>query len=232
MEHNSVAFPRRLLPIRSGVWALVWKDWIQSWREFNIKNLLTWLVIFGSAVGMMLAPGWGTRIWVFIVWAVVVGQVCSKRFSSDLRIWVLLRSLPFSAKAIIIAEIAHSVIATILVSWVAYGLCRLINLDPSATIVILIPGLVLCVSLAAIFDILRQVKADVLLDGHGFDMGVVGLLIGLLSAGAPLALALVLTNLWSRSLMVMGASISGLGLCLILAYALWQLSAARYKKIK
>ncbi|OGN92712.1 MAG: hypothetical protein A2Y88_13330 [Chloroflexi bacterium RBG_13_48_10] len=220
------------VPARAGVWILIWKDWVQTWRGFDIRSVISWLALFAMGFGMMIAPDWGTRIWVFIVWGLLIGQVCSKRFASDLNHWVVFRQLPFSGKEILLAEIAISVIGVTLLCWFAFGICSLIGLHPNLPVAVLAPGMILCITLAAAFDILRLCKADGLMAGHTAEMGAVGLIFGLLLAGLPLVLIIWISDHISGGVILWVISLLGLFLILGIAYGMWQLTASQYKKIK
>src|SRR4030042_559940 len=219
-------------PVHAGVWTLVWKDWVQGLRKFDARSVISLLVLFGSGLGMLIAPDWGTRIWVFVVWGLLIGQVCSNRFNSDMNLWVLFRQLPFSGKDILWAEIVSSVVWATLLNWFAYGICSLVGFHPSLTVAVLAPGIILCITLAAVFDILRQSKADALIDGHAAEMGAVGLLFGLIIAGIPLALVMWISSWMSAGVIVWIATVLGLFLSLGIAYGMWQLDEYQYKKIK
>ena len=219
-------------PAHTGVWVLIWKDLVQTRRGFDIRNVISWLVLFGAGIGMLLAPDWGMRIWVFIVWVLLIGQVCSKRLSSDLKLWVVFHQLPFSGKETLVAEIASSVMGVNLLGILAFGICSVLNLHPSLAVAILAPGIILITALAAIFDILRQSKTEALLAGHTSEMGAIGLIIGLVLAGLPLMLVLGITDRLSSGLLPWFISFLGLVLSLGIAYGMWQLTAAQFKKIK
>jgi uncharacterized membrane protein len=97
---------------------------------------------------------------------------------------------------------------------------------------VLAPGIILCITLAAIFDILRQSKAEALMAGHAAEMGAVGLIIGLLLAGLPLALIMWISDRVSEDVIQWVTSLLGLFLILGIAYGMWRLTASQYKKIK
>lgn len=180
----------------------------------------------------MIAPDWGTRIWVFVVWGLLIGQVCSQRFHSDLNLWVIFRQLPFSGKEVLLAEIASSVIGAILLSWFAFGICSLMGFHPSLPVAVLAPGTILCITLVAAYDILRQSKADTLMAGHAAEMGAVGLILGLFLAGLPLALVIWISDRTSAGIIPWIVSLLGLFLSLGIAYGMWGVAAAKYKNIK
>jgi hypothetical protein len=181
---------------------------------------------------MLLAPDWEMRTWVFIVWVLLIGQVCSKRLSSDMKLWVVFQQLPFSRKNTVLAEIASPVVVAILIEGLAFGMCSVLKLKPSLPVAVLTPGIILIAALAANFDILRQSKTEALLAGHTAEMGAVGLIIGFLLAGLPLVLVLGITDRASSGLLPWFISFFGLVLCLGIAYGMWQLTAAQFKKIK
>jgi hypothetical protein len=192
---------------------------------------MSWLAIFGTSLGMMVATDIGTRLWVFVVWGLLIGRVCSKRFNSDLNLWVIFRQLPLSSRKIVLAEIARPVIGVTLLSWLGFGICSLLRLKPSLTVAILALGITLCFTLASLLDIVRQSKADDLATGNGADMGILGLGLGLILAGIPLILAIWMSSWITGGTSLWIPSVLGLSLSLGIAYGLWQLIAYQYRKI-
>lgn len=181
---------------------------------------------------MMLARGWVTLAWVFIIWALLTSYVCPKRFVSDLSLWPIFRQLPFSGRGILIADVANPVIGATLLVWLAYGLCSLAGWQTNLPVAILAPGLILCLTLTALFDILRLSKTDALLTGYPAHMGAVGLYLGLILAGLPLALVTWLSGLASQEITIWIFSIIGLLISLGIAQIMWQLAASQLGKIK
>ena len=221
----------RYIPSGSGIWILFWKDMVQTLRGVRIKSIMSWLAIFGTSLGMMVATDIGTRLWVYVVWGLLIGQVCSKRFNSDLNLWVIFRQLPLSSRKIVLAEIARPVIGVTLLSWLGFGICSLLNLKPSLTVAILALGITLCFTLASLLDIVRQSKADDLTTGNRAEMGILGLGLGLILAGIPLILAIWMSSWITGFIGVWIASLLSLSLSLGIAYGLWQLIAYQYGKI-
>jgi heme/copper-type cytochrome/quinol oxidase subunit 4 len=220
-----------LIPAHAGVWVLIWKDWIQTIRRFDFRSVIFWLALFGTGIGIMIAPDLGTRIWVFVVWGLLIGQVCSKRFCSDLNMFVLFRQLPFSIKGTLVTEIGIPVIGATVLCWLGFGISSLIDPHPSLPVVLLAPGIILCITLSVVFDILRQSKADALLAGRSVEMGAFGLLLGLILTGLPLLLVMWLSNRMSAGFFLWFVYMLGLILSLGIAYGLWLLTASQYKKI-
>jgi hypothetical protein len=222
---------RNHFPALTGVWILIWKDWIQVLRRFDIKSGISWLALFGLSLGMLIAPDWGTRIWVFVLWSLLIGQTCSKRFASDMNLWVLFHQMPFSFDKILLAEIASSMVWTSSICWFAYGICILVGIHPSISIAVVAPGIIICITLAAVFDILRQSKTDELIAGRAAEMGAIGLLFGLIMAGIPLALVMWISSWMSAGYAPWVASFFGLLLSMGIAYGIWRLDINQYTKI-
>lgn len=219
------------IPSGRGVRILFWKDMVQALRGFRFKSIFSWLALFGTSLGMMVATDFGTHLWLFVVWGLLIGQVCSKRFNSDLNVWVIFRQLPFSTRKIVLAEIARPVIGTTLLSWLGFSVCSLLGLKPSITIATLALGITLCFTLASLVDILRQSKADDLATGKGAEMGILGLILGLVLAGIPLILAMGISTWATGGIGVWIPSLLSLFLSLGIAYGLWQLVVYQYRKI-
>lgn len=219
------------IPAHAGIWVLLWKDWLQASRIFDIKSVIYWLGLFAFSLGMLIAPDWGMRIWVFIVWGLLIGQVCSKRFRSDLNLWVIFRQMPFSSRETLLVEIMNPVIGATLLCWFTYGLCRLTGFQASLPIAVLAPGIILCITLAAAFDILRHTKAETMMVGHVAEMGASGLIIGLILSGLPLVLVIWISSSIGGSIAIWSSSLLGLFLILGFAYGMWQVTASQYKKI-
>jgi hypothetical protein len=219
------------IPARAGIWVLIWKDWLQNSRVFDLRNVVYWLGLFASGLGMLIAPDWGMRIWIFVVWGLLIGQVCSKRLCSDLNLWVIFRQLPFSGREILLVEIINPVIASTLLCWFTYGMCRIIGLQTRLPVAVLAPGIILCITMAAAFDILRHSNADALIAGHVAEMGSPGLIIGLILAGLPLVLVMWISSAIGGSIAIWSTSLLGLLLMLGIAYGIWQLTASQYTKM-
>lgn len=190
------------------------------------------MALLASSLGMMIAPNWGARIWVFVIWGLLIGQICSQRFHSDINLWAVFRQLPFSGKEIVLAEIASSVIGAILLCWFAFGLSSLLGFQPNLPVVVLAPGVILCITLAAVFDILRQSKSDALMAGHTADTGAAGLIVGLIVAGVPLLLCVWISSQMITILILWVSIFLGLFLSLGIAFVMWQLTGSQIKKIK
>jgi hypothetical protein len=220
------------IPARAGVWALIWKDWVQSLRGIDFRGIISWLILWGVFLGLVIATDWGSRIWAFVLWGLSVGQRGTERFHADLSLWVVFRQLPFSTKEILLVEVAGPVIAATILTWLAVGVGSLLGFQFVLWIILLVPGVILGITLASAFDILRQSHTSDLLVGNSPELGAVGLILGLLVAGVPLALVSWISSHLSGGLAIWFVSPIGLLLSLVIAYGVWQLSATEFKNIK
>jgi hypothetical protein len=123
------------------------------------------------------------------------------------------------------------VIGVTLLSWLGFGVCSLLDLKPSITVATLALGITLCFTLASLVDILRQSKADDLATGNRAEMGILGLVLGLILAGIPLILPIWMSTWTTGGIGVWIPSLLSLFLSLGIAYGLWQLIAYQYRKI-
>ncbi len=217
---------------RGGLWILIWKSWLQSWRKHDFKGVILWLALFGLSIGMMLAYGQITLVGVFIIWGLLIDHLCLKRLSSDLSHWVLFCQLPFSGQEILLSEIVSPALSASLFVWLAYGIVSLIGSNIFLPYAILAPGIILCIILTAAFDLIRQCKTEALLAGHSPQQGALGLYLGLILGGLPLAMVIWLTGGPTSTGLMWGISILGLVFSLGLAFGLWKLAAFQLTKIK
>lgn len=232
-QHNPGSVIQRLrLPAPGGLWIFVWKAWLQSWRTLSFMSIISWLALFGLSLGMVLSRGWGLWIGFFIVWGIWIGQICPRRYLSDLSLWALFKPLPFSARSILLADIAGAVCGAALLGWLAYALSSLIGWKTNLSFAVLAPGAISILTLTAVFDIHRHIKTEALLAGHPASMGPLGLYLGLVLAGIPLALANWIAGWASSGVVVWVVSLFGLFLSLGIAYLMWHLAALQLRKIK
>jgi hypothetical protein len=219
------------IPGRIGAWSLIWKDWVESMRAINIGDIIGWLGIFGLCLGLLLAPDWGTRLWAFILGCLLIGQRCTERMRSDLSVWVTTRQLAIQSEALLLAEVASPVFFTTLLTWLAMLISRRLGYFPHISLILLAPILVLCLTLAAAFDVLRNCHSGELLVGQVPDPGAVGLILGVILSGIPLVISFWIMNLWNTLWMEWLIALFGLIVSVGLTYVLWKLGVAEYKNI-
>jgi hypothetical protein len=220
------------IPGLPGVWALIWKDWVVSLRALRFDQVAAWLGIIVAGLVMMAAPGWGTRIWAFIFWAVLISQRCTERLRSDLGLWTISRQLPFRAGDVVIAEVAQPVFWAICTGWLSFGVATWLGYAPQSAIVWLIPGVILSIVLSAVADILRSCRCSDLLAAQVAEVGPVGMIMIFILAGLPWFAALWLVDQFiPRQIMGLAALIV-FGLCFGISFLLWRWSATLYRNIK
>jgi hypothetical protein len=150
------------LRARPGWPVLIWKSLLQYTR---LPDLFPWLMIAGLCLGFFLLSGWQTRAWVGLVWVLQAAQLAAKPLQRDLSRWWLLHQLPFRAETLV----ATALLRPIGGLWLAGIAGALAAAWLGGT---LAPGLLglylLCcvgVALAAVIDMLRVAKIDLLLIG-------------------------------------------------------------------
>jgi hypothetical protein len=149
-------------PTRSGAWVLVWKDALQSWRSFQLHQMVRWLWLFVLNLGAFLVPNIFLRLVFWGLWAVSLGELTTHRFRNDLAHWWVLRSLPFHNRDLLLTEIVLSGGAGILLGWMALLVSRP-PLILGLTWGILLPFLVANIAFGTMQDILRRSKIRELL---------------------------------------------------------------------
>ena len=220
------------IPGKAGYPALIWKDWVTTLRVIKLGTILGWLGILFVFLGMILAPDWGARLWAFIIWSLMVGQRSTDRLRGDLEIWVITRQLPFSGNETIAAEVARPVITTTLLSWFAIGVSYWLGFSPPLWLILLSPVAILCIVLAAAFDILRHCRSCGLVSGQVAELGAGGLVSGIILAGIPLSIVTWLaSHLYAPGILWLGDLI-GLVLSMVIIYFQLKLTAALYRDIK
>jgi ABC-type Fe3+/spermidine/putrescine transport system ATPase subunit len=65
--------PAHLLA-RPGLWVLPWKDILQSRYEIGFGEIRNWLVLLGISSGLLLAPDFGSRLFLLAFWIFTLGQ--------------------------------------------------------------------------------------------------------------------------------------------------------------
>ena len=187
-----ITHPFSRLPARSGVWMLIWKDLVQSWRSLRASQIVRWILVFLLSMGIFLSSGWVVQLILGVLWAVSLGSMITNRLRSDLARWWLLRSLPFRTPILFIALLGPACGLGILLSWLALALT-----DPSLPFgwlaAALFPFLVACAALGSTHDIIDHAKPRVLMtpglaEENVPRQDIQGVLTVLISVGLPLGL--------------------------------------------
>ena len=213
------------LPTHPELWMLPWKDIVQSASSLDWSDLWSWLVLWGVSWAMWLAPDLGSRGLAIAIWSVLVGQRVTTRLQKDLAYWSLLRQLPFSSRNLLLAELGLPWALIVLLAWVTLALAGGWLGDFQLVVALLLPFLTAAISFAAAYDLLRQTKSDMLLNGNPPSVSLVGGLLGLvclvLSAGVLLWLG--------NDGVIGGLSASAVALALSLVF--WNLTAKRLQEL-
>lgn len=219
------------IPGKGGAWALIWKDLVTTLRAMTFGYAMGWLGIFGVCLGMVLAPDWGARLWAFIIWSLLVGQRCTERLRADLGVWAITRQLPFSGRETLVAEFASPVLAATLLSWLAMGVSSWLGFSVQISHILLAPTAILCIALAAAFDILRNCRSSELLAGEVAEFGAGGLVLGIILAGIPVVIVSWSGSQFNASGMIWLIALLGFTLSVGITYVFWRLSEATYRNI-
>jgi hypothetical protein len=213
--------PPSRLPTRPGLPMLGWKDVLQSSRAFGLPDAWGWLSLFAASLGVCLVPDPGARSLALAIWTVLVGQRITARLQKDLARWNLLRQMPFSSRRLLLAELALPWMLVVLLGWAALALAG--GAWPESvrsTAALLLVCLSAAVSLAAAFDLLRQSKSELLLNGSTPQVSSVGSFLGVL--------CLVLTaGLW----LWLSSGLLAAVLAALLALIFWQLASSRLQQM-
>jgi len=220
------------LPARSGARILIWKDWVVSLRAVNLGHLVAWLAIFQTGLAVVISTDWGIRIWALVIWCWLVGQRGTQRLRSDLELWVISRQLPFTGRAMVVAEHVLPVLGMIVITWLAIGLGSLFGFSAEIIFILLSPPAIISIVLAASFDMLRKCHSSELLAGQVAEPGVEGLVLGGLFAGIPLVMVYWLTNQINLPVVNFMVILFGFALSSGVSYLMWRLTASAYRGIK
>ena len=228
-ERLGLGRPPSRLKARPGLWALPWKDAVQSMQAPGWQALLGWLEVLAAALAGALLPYWEGRALAAILWVIFLGQVATRRLRDDLAHWSLLRLLPMDSSQVILADLGLSWALSLLLTWLGLipGLPVLGAAGP--VLILLAPVLTATVLLAAAYDVLHQCSVSALLAGSAPTVTGRGALLGLVLAGAPLGL------LWwlGRQPIAPGLdAIVVVGVSLLTVAIAWLLASSAYQEIQ
>lgn len=211
------------LPAMTGAGALVWKDVLQSQRAFRWTALFGWLSIFGLMFGLALLPDVSSQAFAVGFWVITVGRLCSTRIRNDLSYWTLIRQLPISHRKFMLAELSGAFLLVVAVSLLGLASGSMLVRNPVYGLGVLIPGMAAGIVGVAAFDIIRRSDSTLLLNGSVPEVGVGGIILGLLFAFAPLATILVVPG-------VLGIVLSA-GISIGLSWVAFNLAVRAYQKV-
>jgi hypothetical protein len=231
-EKQGIGHGASRIPGRTGAWALLWKDWVASLRGMRFIEVLGWLGIFGMVLGMIWAVNWGTQALIFFVGCELIGQRCTERLRTDLRVWTLTRQLAIRSDTTLAAEISSPVSLATLLVWLALLIGHWLGYSVHISFYFLAPLLVLCITLATSYDILRHSQSSDLLAGYAAEPGAGGLIISFVLGAIPLIAVSWLAHFWRTPGADLFITLFGLMIGAGLAFLTWKLAAERYKTLK
>ncbi len=216
---------------RQGIFSLPWKAIVAATRLSGFGTVFEGLGIFGAGLSMLQFSDWGTRLWAFVIWGLLVAQLGISGLKSDLAVWAFTRQLPFSLRAMLIAECAVPVSSAILASWCALLASYFLAGNPPLILILVFPASILCIVFSAAYDVLHNSRSAELLAGQVAELGAAGLLLGVVSGALPIALISLLAVVVRLPVLVGLVDVFGLALAGILVYAVWSLASHAYKSL-
>ncbi|RJQ44294.1 MAG: hypothetical protein C4545_01550 [Anaerolineaceae bacterium] len=180
--------PSRLPKFVAGGWMLIWKDLIQSSRNWNLSSLFDWFTTFSITVSLPFIPDIGSRIFVMAFWSIRLGTMSVRRLRSDLSCWQIIRQLPISYSQFLFLELSPTFLLSIIISAVGLIFSALVIKSIELGFALLIPGIIAGVIGIAAFDIIRRARSNYLLNGSVPEISAGGYLLGSLTAIIPIIL--------------------------------------------
>ena len=214
-----------------GLSSMVWKALVAATRLVGFSTVTAWIGLFGVSLAMLLASDWGTRVWAFVIWGLLVAQRGTSGLRSDLGVWTLTRQLPFSSQAMLIAECAAPAVGLILAGWSAILVSCFLGAQPSVFLIAGIPAAILCIVFCAAYDVLHHCRTGELLAGQVAGLGAGGLLLGLILGALPIAFFSWLINLVQLSGLAALVYLSALLLAAFVDYAVLSLASRAYRTL-
>lgn len=183
------------LPAGAGAAAVAWKRVVQLSRGLTFTSVATWLLPGVSAVGIVLAPDPGARLWSALIWVFLSVQVCSGPLRNDLSRWWVLRSPPLPQARSLAAIMAVPLVLLLAAALPAIVLGLASGNAAGLLAASVLPGAAGVVAGAAALDILRRARASALMAGVVPGVSSLALLLALVALLPPLGLYLRLAPL-------------------------------------
>ncbi|MBE9474154.1 MAG: hypothetical protein IMY85_04630 [Chloroflexi bacterium] len=177
-----------MLPDMPGVWSLLWKDILQTWRSLNFRELVGWLTIFGFTLGILLIPEWSLRALALVVWVTLLGDHTTKRFRDDLSQWWLFRLLPFKGSRMVLVDLVLPWVIYVITGWLALVICRQVVAPYTFMLAGLLPFVVAGIIISAANDILRQSRISLLLVGEVPKQRALASFLGIILVAIPVGI--------------------------------------------
>jgi len=214
-------------PIRRGIWALVWKEILQSSRSFSLGGIWPWLVLFAVGLFAVLATDPPVHGLTLAVWSIMVGQRVTGGLQKNLGRWSLLRQLPFSSGELLIAILAPPWALTVVMGWGALAIAGgalpvLLRLQTALLLSCVSAG----ASLATAYDLLNNARTDMLLNGLPPQNSASSGLLSLLCLAIP-------TGVWlGLGVLNFDGSLPAMLTGIVLVLGFWRLASRRLQQMR
>jgi len=227
-QRKRLGLGRRLnmLPDMPGVWSLLWKDILQTWRSLNLQELFGWLTIFGFTFGILLIPEWSLRALALVGWVTLLGDRTTKRFRDDLSQWWLFRLLPFKSSRTVLVDLVLPWVIYVITGWLALVISRQAVAPYTFMFAGLLPFVVAGIILSAVNDILRQSGASLLLVGEVPTQGALASFLGIILVAIPVGIIW-----WFGEFPYLGG-ILACTILIVLDYLIWRDLIGVYRRIE
>jgi hypothetical protein len=228
---------------RSGWRALVVKDLLQISRNGLLRAIFSWSAVFllafvGVLIPILIQGDIGVQAFTLLYWMLLLVNRSTTRLQNDLETWAVFRQLPLPAGRLLLAEIISAVVFGTLATWAGLAVAWLLQpLFTSATValsstqmftwIILAPVLIAAIAMGSAFDVIRQSKSANLLSGYAPQPGFLSLIIGAVISSLSILLSTGRVSLAPSFLGVLMAFV----VSAFSAYALWQTSTERLKRV-
>lgn len=215
---------RTVIPAGAGWRALLWKEVTRGARTWR-QGWFPWLRLLALSIGLVAAPDWGSRLTALAFWAYFAANRSTAALGDNVAHWWLWQQQPFTSRQLATAVLAPPAVLLFLLTLVAWPIGAGLPLARDFAIGPLLPLLSIQVTLAAAWDLLRNVRPATILEGRVPSVTIVGWLLGLALAAASLGLAWVVagaSGVWWMAI-VAGALLS----LALIAALLWLLGTAK-----
>lgn len=226
-QRHGLGLGRRpnMLPDMPGIWSLLWKDILQTWRSMNLRELVGWLTIFGFTLGILLIPEWSLRAVALVVWVTLLGDHTTKRFRDDISHWWLFRLLPFKGSRMVLVDLALPWVIYVITGWLALVIYRQVVASHTFMFAGLLPFVVAGIILSAANDILRQSGVSLLLVGEIPKQRALASFFGIILVAIPVGI------LWWLSEFPYLGGILAITILVVLDYLIWRDLIGVYRRI-
>lgn len=173
---------------------LIWKNQLQTLRGFNWKQLLPFITVFGIFLGIPLIPGFLSKLLALFFLVFQIGPIMTPRLRSDLACWPILQQLPIRKPKILIYDLLSTMPILFAISLLGLAVSTIISHAFAFNFILILPGLLATIGLAAAIDIFRKSKSDLLMNGSVPSVGTQGVIIGVIGTIIPVWLASTFTG--------------------------------------